>query len=79
LIYLIFSAACSELSDLGLDVPVISLAKRNEEVFLPRKRNPVMLSRDSLSLKLLQRIRDEAHRFAVAYHRTLRSKKTFGR
>lgn len=68
------SSACEELEKLGVDVPIISLAKREEEIFLPGKRKPVVLSRQSLGLRLLQRLRDEAHRFALAYHRTLRAK-----
>lgn len=71
------SAATAELKKLDIDIPLISLAKREEEVFLPGKRNPVILSRDSLALRLLQRVRDEAHRFAVSYHRLLRAKKVF--
>lgn len=51
---------------------MIGLAKREEEVFRPHCSEPVVLPRDSLALKLLQRVRDEAHRFAVTYHRTLR-------
>ena len=70
-------AAEAELKKLGLVIPLISLAKREEEVYVPGKRNPVILSRDSLALKLLQRARDEAHRFAVSYHRLLRAKKVF--
>lgn len=50
----------------------ISLAKREEEVFLPGQSAPVILPRDSYALKLLQRIRDEAHRFAITFHRSLR-------
>jgi len=68
------SAAYNELKKLEVQIPLISLAKRAEEIFLPGKRNPVRLSLDSLGLKLLQRSRDEAHRFAVTYHRKLRSK-----
>ncbi len=67
-------AAAAELKKLDVDIPLISLAKREEEVFLPGKRNPVILSRDSLALKLLQRTRDEAHRFAVTYHRKVKEK-----
>lgn len=52
----------------------ISLAKREEEVFLPGQSAPVILPRDSYALKLLQRIRDEAHRFAITFHRSLRKK-----
>ncbi|NLE64667.1 MAG: excinuclease ABC subunit UvrC [Elusimicrobia bacterium] len=72
-------AAVSELKALGAEIPVVSLAKREEEVFVPGRRKPVGFSRDSLALKLLQRARDEAHRFAVSYHRLLRSKKMTGR
>jgi excinuclease ABC subunit C len=70
------SAACEELAKLDVDIPVIALAKREETIFMPRRR-PVMLPGDSLGLKLLQRVRDEAHRFAVAYHRQLRGKAAF--
>lgn len=58
----------------GLDFTVISLAKRIEEVFVPGKEESILLPRDSLALKLLVRIRDEAHRFAITYHRNLRLK-----
>lgn len=68
------SAACDELDKLGVSIPIISLAKREEEIFLPGKRKSVRLSKESLGLKLLQRLRDEAHRFALAYHRNLRAK-----
>jgi len=71
------AAACDELNSLEIAIPVVSLAKREEEVFIPGKRSAVLLSRDSLALKLLQRVRDEAHRFAVSYHRLLRGKKVF--
>ncbi|MBF0485878.1 MAG: excinuclease ABC subunit UvrC [Candidatus Omnitrophica bacterium] len=70
-------AAAAELKALGCDIPVISLAKREEEVFVPGKRASILLSKDSLALKLLQRVRDEAHRFAISYHRKLRDKKVF--
>ena len=56
-------------------VAVISLAKRIEEVFVPDRRDPVLLARDSAGLQLLQRIRDEAHRFAVDFHRQRRDAK----
>ena len=72
------SSACAELAQLQVEIPVISLAKREEEIFLPNKRNPVILSQDSLGLKLLQRVRDEAHRFAISYHRLLRLKQATG-
>ena len=71
------AAARDALRALGLaDVAVIALAKREEEVFLPGRRDPVRLDRRDRALHLLQRIRDEAHRFAVRYNRKLRSKRT---
>jgi excinuclease ABC subunit C len=72
------SAAAGELKKLEVTIPLISLAKREEEVFMPGRRNSIILDKDSLGLRLLQRVRDEAHRFAVKYHRLLRDKKTFG-
>ncbi|MFP4473718.1 MAG: excinuclease ABC subunit UvrC [Candidatus Omnitrophota bacterium] len=71
------SAAFGQLDQLDIDIPMIGLAKREEEVYLPARRAPVVLPRNSLGLQLLQRCRDEAHRFAVAYHRKLRDKKTY--
>lgn len=56
-------------------VSIISLAKREEEVFLPHRKEPVVLKRNSPSLTLLQRVRDEAHRFAVDYHTRLRNRR----
>ncbi len=55
-------------------IPMLGLAKRLEEIFLPGKKDPIVLPQNSIGLFLLQRIRDEAHRFAVKYHRHLRSK-----
>jgi excinuclease ABC subunit C len=71
------AAAYDALKKLEIDIPIASLAKREEEVFLPKKKNPVRLNLDSLGLKLLQRTRDEAHRFAINYHRLLRKKHVF--
>jgi len=68
------AAAVKVLKELEIEIPLISLAKREEEVFLPGKRNPIVLSKESLGLKLLQRVRDEAHRFGLTYHRLLRAK-----
>lgn len=71
------SAAADELKKLEIVIPLISLAKREEEVFMPGRRNSIILPKDSLGLRLLQRVRDEAHRFAVSYHRLLRGKNVF--
>ena len=69
------SAALQALEKQAVDSqPIISLAKKFEEVYLPSQSRPVLLSRDSMALFLLQQIRDEAHRFAVSYHRSLREK-----
>jgi len=62
------------LEKFNLDIPMISLAKRIEEVFLPNKSTAILLKPNSVELKLLQRIRDEAHRFAITFHRNLRGK-----
>jgi excinuclease ABC subunit C len=62
------------LEELGLDIPVIGLAKRLEEVFVPRTSEPIIIPRGEESLYLLQRVRDEAHRFAITYHRKLRDR-----
>ncbi|MBQ4062352.1 MAG: excinuclease ABC subunit UvrC [Christensenellaceae bacterium] len=59
------------------DIGMIGLAKREEEIFLPGKSDPIILKKNSPELKLLIAIRDEAHRFAITYHRTLREKRTF--
>jgi excinuclease ABC subunit C len=68
--------ACRELAKLGLDhVPVIGLAKEFEEIYQPGKSAPMRLGLDSGALKLLQRVRDESHRFANTYNAELRLKK----
>ncbi|HEY5684224.1 MAG TPA: helix-hairpin-helix domain-containing protein, partial [Acidimicrobiia bacterium] len=66
--------AVKVMDELGIDIPVIGLAKRMEEVYLPGQPEPVRIPRNEEALYLLQQVRDEAHRFAVTYHRTLRSK-----
>ena len=72
-------AACDVMRDYGLaDIPVCGLAKREEEVFMQDVDEPIILPRDSQALYLLQRVRDEAHRFAITYHRTLRGKAVRG-
>ena len=68
------NAACSAMDEANVDIPVIALAKREEEIYVPCKIMPLRLNRKSGALKLLQRIRDEAHRFAVSYHRVLRGR-----
>jgi excinuclease ABC subunit C len=69
------SAACGVLSQLGIrDVPVIALAKAKELIFLPSRREPIIFPRYSEALYLVQRIRDEAHRFALRYHLKLRKR-----
>lgn len=68
------SAAASVLTELNLPIPIISLAKRLEEIYLPASSDPVRLPRRSESLKLVQHLRDEAHRFAITYHRKLRNR-----
>jgi excinuclease ABC subunit C len=70
------SAACRELQRLGLhDLPIIGLAKEREEIYRPGRALPLQLPLDSGALRLLQRIRDEAHRFANAYHQLLMKKR----
>ncbi len=72
------SSAMAAMQALGIDPPfTISLAKREEEVFLPGESDPRILSRHSFALRLLQYVRDEAHRFAQNYHHLLRKKSTF--
>ncbi len=70
------SSAFSVLQEMGLTaLPVIGLAKRYEEIYRPFSNEPLRLAKDSGALHLIQRIRDEAHRFAVTYHKILREKK----
>jgi len=71
------TSAVKVLDELGLsdEIPVASLAKQFEEVFLPGRSDSIMLPRQSEALYMLQRIRDESHRFAITYHRQLRDKR----
>lgn len=70
------NAALSALKEVDLDeLLVIGLAKKEEEIFLPYKKEPLRIPKNSEALHLLQRVRDEAHRFAVNYHRKLRSRR----
>jgi excinuclease ABC subunit C len=68
------NAALEVMRELELEIPMVGLAKQYEEVFLPGRSDPVILPRDSAGLFLLQRVRDEAHRFAITYHRASRGK-----
>ena len=68
------SSAYNAMLKCGVNVPMIGLAKKEEEVFLPNQSEPIVLPRSHNSLKMLQRIRDESHRFAITYHRSLRNK-----
>jgi excinuclease ABC subunit C len=71
------SAAAEVLDELGLhDLPLAGLAKEREELFLPGRSDPIVLPATSPALYLVQRLRDEAHRFAITYHRNLRAKRS---
>lgn len=71
------SAACEALSELGIsDQSILGLAKKQEEIYFPGKSVPLLLSRRSQGLLLLQRVRDEAHRFAITFHRKRRAKRS---
>ena len=70
-------AARAALSELKLKIPLASLAKRIDEVFVPGREESLLLELDDPALRLLQQLRDEAHRFGVAYHRLLRDKHLF--
>ncbi len=69
------SRAVKVVRELGLTIPVAGLAKRMEEVYLPGRSEPLRIPRGEEALYLLQRVRDEAHRFAVTYHRTVRGRR----
>src|SRR5256884_1947068 len=71
------SAAMEVLQELHIDIPTVGLAKENEEIFIPGSPDPIILPRSSQGLYMVQRIRDEAHRFGITYHRKLRSDRTF--
>jgi excinuclease ABC subunit C len=69
------SRAVKVVDEMGLEIPIAGLAKRMEEVYLPGRAEPLRIPRGEEALYLLQRIRDEAHRFAVTYHRSLRGRR----
>ncbi|MBV9934706.1 MAG: excinuclease ABC subunit C, partial [Actinobacteria bacterium] len=71
------AVAIQVVEELGLasEIPVAALAKQFEEVFVPGQADPIRIARQSEALYMLQRIRDEAHRFAITYHRQLRAKR----
>ena len=72
------NAALTVMRDAGVgSIPIVSLAKENEEIFVPGKTQPIVLPRSSPGLQLLQRLRDEAHRFALGYHQKIHKKETF--
>jgi excinuclease ABC subunit C len=66
--------ALHELEKLNLKIPIVSIAKKLEEIYIPGKGHPLSLSKNDKSLKFIQEIRDEAHRFAIKYNRLLRKK-----
>ena len=72
------SSAVAAFESLGIEPPtLLSIAKKNEEIYRPGSSEPLILSRHAFSLRLLQYVRDEAHRFAQHYHHILRNKSTF--
>jgi len=72
------NAALSAMGEVGVDsVSTASLAKENEEIFIPQKAEPIILPRSSSGLQLLQRLRDEAHRFALGYYQKIHKRETF--
>ena len=70
-------AASAALKGVGLRIPIAALAKRIEEVFLPGRLDSLIMEKARPALRLLQHLRDEAHRFGIAYHRLLRQKELF--
>lgn len=73
------NSALEELKSLNIKIPIISIAKKNEEIFMPGISEPLVLKKDSVALKFIQEIRDEAHRFALRYSRLLRKKRIISR
>jgi len=71
------NAALKVIKGRGVSIPLASLAKENEDVFIPNRSSPIDISKDSPAIHILQLARDEAHRFAINYHRKLRQRKSF--
>ncbi len=71
-------AAQEEIAELGIDIPLVSIAKDKENIYTTHTPHPIRLPQDTPALNLVRRVRDEAHRFALGYHHVLRRKKTFG-
>jgi len=65
------NASLNSLQSLALKIPCISLAKKNEEIFIPNQKNPIVIPKDKASLKILQHARDETHRFGLSYNRNI--------
>jgi excinuclease ABC subunit C len=73
------SVAASKVRQLGLSIPLVSIAKREENIYTKDKISPIKLASDTPALNLIRRARDEAHRFALSYHHILRRKKVIGK
>jgi excinuclease ABC subunit C len=71
--------ANKQIRQLGIDIPLVSIAKDKENIYTKDRIKPIRLTQDTPALNLLRRIRDEAHRFALSYHHILRRKKIIGR
>jgi len=73
------SVAQDELEELKLKIPLVSIAKEEENIYVPERTLPIKSTQDTAGLNLVRRVRDEAHRFAVAYHHVLRRKRIIGK
>lgn len=73
------AVAKKQIQELGLNIPLASIAKERENIYIQNKKNPIKLNQDTPALNLIRRVRDEAHRFAVSYHHVLRRKKIIGK
>jgi excinuclease ABC subunit C len=71
------NSALAVFHEMDISLPIVGLAKENEEIFVPGRSDPIILPRDAQSLFLVQRVRDEAHRFAVTFHRKKRKRSSF--